>query len=122
MIKIPIYNFISLDQTNPILFPAKKFPNEEFYDDFDFTPSKKDIPKYLSSNDYTTNSTNETCVGVFVDPNNPENITLQTIDCSLKSIVICQSDYNSYISESGLPTVPCMQPTKRRKRETGNVF
>ena len=114
-----MYNFISLGRTVPILFPGKQFPDKLFYDDFESPPLKKDIPPFLLNNDLTQNSTNETCVGVFVHPNNPENITLQTIDCSLKSTVICQMDTNNYISESGLPTVPCIQPMKRRKRSTG---
>ena len=104
------------------MFPGKKFPDTLFYDDFDSTPSKKDIPQFLSTNDYTQNSTNETCVGVFVHPNNPDDITLQTIDCSLKSTVVCQLDSINYVSETGLPTVPCIQPTKRRKRDTGKFF
>ena len=114
-----MYNVISLGRTVPILFPGKQFPDKLFYDDFVSPPLKKDIPPFLLNNDRTQNSTNETCVGVFVHPNNPDNITLQTIDCSLKSIVICQMDINNYISESGLPTVPCIQPMQRRKRQSG---
>ena len=111
--------FLSLGARIQILFPAKKFPDGQFYSDFGSNPSQMDIPQFLLSSDNTGNSTNKACIGLFVKPNDLDNISLETIDCDEKAIVICQMDYNSYTSERGLPAVPCIDPNKRRKRNTG---
>ena len=81
-----------------------------------------DIPDFLKSQDYTLNSETPTCVGVFIDPVNVKNVTLQTINCLSKVFAFCEikHGFDEYTSNRGLPTVPCVQSNARRKRETRN--
>ena len=115
----------------PILFPAKKYPNGEFYPfsnigmNKDGYPTGEDpieFPNFLKSKDYTVNSSIPTCAGVFSDIDNFDNVTLQTIDCSSKVFAFCEIVHglDEYTSSRGLPTIPCVQENSRKKRESGS--
>ena len=111
------------------MFPGKKYPNEQFFPFVggssiqDGYPTNEDpiqIPEFLKAKDYTTDSNTPTCVGVFIDVDDVNNVTLQTIDCSTRVFAFCEiiSRSNGLESSRGLPTVPCVQPNSRKKRQT----
>ena len=110
------------------MFPAKKYPNGKFFPystndtDLDGYPAGVDpinVPDFLKSSDYTDNSSIPTCVGIFIDTENIDNVTLQTIDCSLKVFAFCEliHGFDQYTSSRGLPTIPCSHGRTRKKRE-----
>ena len=78
------------------------------------------VPDFLKSSDYTVNSSIPTCVGIFIDTENIDNVTLQTIDCSLKVLAFCEiiHGFDQYTSSRGLPTIPCLHEHTRKKRES----
>ena len=124
--KIVLVMFFSDD--GPVLYPAKKYPDGLFYAEVPSTgvlDSRKkrnvqleiiEVPDFLS--DETLNSDNEQCVGVFSDIIDPDSLSLQTIDCNVKSLIFFEQDSYAYTSDSGLPTLPCVSSSKRRKRST----
>ena len=128
MLNLCILNFLV---SPAILFPVKKYPNGEFYpfsnndinlDGYPMGVDPIDVPNFLKSKDYTVNSSLPTCVGIFIDIDNFDNVTLQTIDCSSKVFAICEiiHGYDEYTSSRGLPTIPCVQQSARKKRESGS--
>ena len=115
----------------PILFPAKKYPNGEFYpfsnndantDGYPMGVDPIEVPNFLKLKDYTVNSSIPTCAGVFIDIHNVDNVTLRTIDCSSKIFAFCEiiHGWDEYTSSRGLPTIPCVQENSRKKRESGS--
>ena len=116
----------------PILFPAKKYPNGEFYpfsnndayeDGYPIGVEPIEAPNFLKSKDYTVNSSTPTCVGIFIDIDNVDNVTLQTIKCSSKVFAFCEiiHGFDEYTSSRGLPTIPCVQENSRKKRQSGSI-
>ena len=79
-----------------------------------------EIPDFLKAKDYTIDSSAPTCVGIFIDVNDLNNVTLQTIDCTSRVFAFCEiiSKSNELESNRGLPTVPCVQPNSRKKRQS----
>ena len=111
------------------MFPGKKYPNGQFFpfvdqsslqDGYPTNADPIEIPEFLKAKDYTIISSTPTCVGIYIDVDDLNNVTLQTIDCSTRVFAFCEiiSESNGLESSRGLPTVPCVQPNSRKKRQT----
>ena len=122
-------NYNRISASAPILFPGKKYPNGQFFpfvdqsslqDGYPTNVDPIEIPEFLKANDYTINSSKPTCVGIFIDVDDLNNVTLQTIDCKTRVFAFCEiiSGSNGLESSRGLPTVPCIQPNSRKKRQS----
>ena len=122
-------SYFHLSASAPILFPGKKYPNGQFFpfvdksslqDGYPTNADPIEIPEFLKTKDYTADSSAPTCVGIYIDVDDLNNVTLQTIDCTSKVFAFCEiiSKSNELESSRGLPTVPCVQPNSRKKRQS----
>lgn len=126
-----IYNIsksnLNLSEIGPVLFPAKKYPNGQFYvEDGSKQPKPIVIPDFLT--DETSSVIQQECLGVFGDSSDPEKLVLQVVNCSEKSLVFFMSNKTEQITNIGLPVLPCYTPpsentqinaTNRKKRSLG---
>ena len=119
-------NFI-LSEIGPVLFPAKKYPNGQFYvEDGSEQLKPIAIPDFLT--DETSSVVQQECLGVFGDSSDPEKFVLQVVNCSEKSLVFYTSNKTEQVTNIGLPVLPCYTPPSeniqinapnRKKRSLG---
>ena len=78
--------------------------------------------------DETATVTKEECLGVFAYSMNPDELFLEIVNCSTKSLAYFTSNKTEQLTNIGLPVLPCYVPpntttqvneTKRKKRSSG---
>ena len=114
-------------EIGPVLFPAKKYPDGEFYvEDGSKQLKPITIPDFLT--DETSSVIQQECLGVFGDSTDPAKLVLQVVNCSEKSLVFFTSNKTEQVTNIGLPVLPCYTPpseniqsnaTNRKKRSLG---
>ena len=111
----------------PVLFPAKKYPDGQFYAEEENDQQKLiSIPEFLV--DETAPATKEECLGVFADSIDSDKLFLQIVNCSTKSLAYFTTNKTEELTNIGMPVLPCYVPpnettqlnqTRRKKRSSG---